>query len=133
MRSGLGPLDNAPQETLRTLMEPNVIAIGEVIFWGESVWRVHEPSPDKCQGYDGYDRQPKARAPPQSRNADDDHEWSRRQKVTRQQRAPQDSHGHHINDDYGEKRILHFQADPRPLDSVLFQWRRPRADTRAPT
>src|SRR5207249_3194237 len=85
---------------------------------GESVWRVHEPSPDKCQGYDGYDRQPKARAPPQSRNADDDHEWSRRQKVTRQQRAPQDSHGHHINGDYGEKRILHFQADPRPLDSA---------------
>src|SRR5213079_3192964 len=94
------------QETLGTLMEPNVIAIGGVIFWGESVWRVHEPSPDKCQGYDGYDRQPTARAPPQRRNADDDHEWSRRQKVTRQQRAPQDSHSHHIKGDYGEKRIL---------------------------
>src|SRR2546427_12622079 len=114
------------------LMKPNVIAIGEVSVWGRSVWRVHEPSPDKCQGYDGYDRQPKARAPPQSRNADDDHEWSRRQKVTRQQRAPQDSHGHHINGDYGEKRILHFQADPRPLDSVLFQWRAAPRGTAAP-
>src|SRR5207249_3618980 len=70
---------------------------------------------------------------------DDDHEWSRRQKVTRQQRAPQDSHGHHINGDYREKRILHFQADPRPLDSVLFQWRSappeqvpPRRERKAP-
>src|SRR5205085_7537705 len=77
---------------------------------------------------DGYDRQPKARASPQSRNADDDHEWSRRQKVTRQHRASQNSHGQHIKGDYGEKRILHFQADPRPLDSVLFQWRAPHRE-----
>src|SRR5205809_3625462 len=128
MRSGLGPLDNAPPGNSPHADGAECNRDRRGYLLGRILWRVHEPSPDKCQGYDGYDRQPKARAPPQSRNADDDHEWSRRQKVTRQQRAPQDSHGHHINGDYGEKRILHFQADPRPLDSVLFQWRAPHRE-----
>src|SRR5439155_20695908 len=56
------------------------------------------------------------------------HQWSRQQEVTRQQRAAPDIHGHHINGDYGEKRILHFQADPRTLDSVLSQWRAPNRE-----
>src|SRR5207245_8219633 len=37
-------------------------------------------------------------------------------------------HVHNINGGYGEKPIMYFQADPRPLDSVLFQWRTPHCE-----
>src|SRR5260370_25131906 len=55
-------------------MYHDVVAIGEIVFERESIWRIAEQARDKCNCDRGHHQFPMPHAPPESRDQAEDHD-----------------------------------------------------------
>src|SRR6185369_14770109 len=96
---------------LGVLVEVDIIAIGEVIFWCKSIGRIDEESCHKTEHHNGYDPTPQWNAPPQCWNKHDNDQRNHWKHVSRQYSATDHCHGDYINCGNREKSELDVECN----------------------
>ncbi len=99
------------EEILPVLVQPDVVAVGEIIFERKAIRRIDEQRGDKAQNDEDYDCPPYPYPAAQGGNKDDDDQRDDREHVARQYSSADDSHGKSVGDDDGKKSKLGGERD----------------------
>ena len=83
----------------RVLMEDDEVAVGEVVFWGEGVWRIDPDAREESCGAEGGDCTPLAEMAMPGCHADQQDKRVHGKEIAREERSAEDGEGDPIGEE----------------------------------